>query len=300
MNTNFLGTEKLNIQFMQAPSFLFNDEKYRALKPTSKLLYILLLERARLSQTNKWLDKDGSVYVYLTIEEAGMILNASSNCIVKAFQGLERFKLIKRIRQGFGKPTKIKLYRLNGNKSDVKKDNSHSRKKTNSHISKNEINVSQNPRSNNNYNKNNNKSNNKINREEEIKTLKENFGFNFLVEAGYDKNILELIADIMYDVNYSNRSYKINEDIVSCEDARRRLEDFDFDIAEYVCECTENALKTKDIKNLRGYVLTSLYNAPLTIDSYYENKVARDLAQASKKVLKDPYETDIGELSRIV
>ena len=34
---------------------------------------------------------------------------------------------------------------------------------------------------------------------------------------------------------------------------------------------------TTDIRNIKAYMLTTLYNAPMTIDHYYQTKVNHDL-----------------------
>ena len=44
---------------------------------------------------------------------------------------------------------------------------------------------------------------------------------------------------------------------------------------EYVMNCLKK--NTTKIANIRAYLLTTLYNAPLTMDSYYQAKVNYDL-----------------------
>ena len=48
-----------------------------------------------------------------------------------------------------------------------------------------------------------------------------------------------------------------------------------YDHALYVMECMDE--NTTDVRNIRAYMLTSLYNAPVTIDSYYRAKVNHDM-----------------------
>ncbi len=45
----------------------------------------------------------------------------------------------------------------------------------------------------------------------------------------------------------------------------------------YVQECLRN--NTVPVKNMPQYLLAALYNAPLTMDSYYQNQVTHDLAE---------------------
>ena len=44
---------------------------------------------------------------------------------------------------------------------------------------------------------------------------------------------------------------------------------------EYVLECLKR--NTVKITNIKSYLLTALYNAPSTMDSYYQNMVNHDL-----------------------
>jgi len=45
---------------------------------------------------------------------------------------------------------------------------------------------------------------------------------------------------------------------------------------EYVFEQQDRT--TTEIRNIKAYMLTSLYNAPVTIDSYFAARVAWDMA----------------------
>jgi hypothetical protein len=75
----------------------------------AKLLYALLLDRASLSKGNGYLDKDGTVRLYFTVEEAKDKLHRSRQVATRAFQELERCGLTVRRKQGLGRPAKITL-----------------------------------------------------------------------------------------------------------------------------------------------------------------------------------------------
>ncbi len=95
--------------FYMVPKRLF-EAKYSELSPISKLSYALLLERYNLSLKNGWRDTDGHPYIYYPIINLAKILNISKPTSLKCLKELEAFDLIKRVRQGTGKPDKIKLY----------------------------------------------------------------------------------------------------------------------------------------------------------------------------------------------
>ena len=44
---------------------------------------------------------------------------------------------------------------------------------------------------------------------------------------------------------------------------------------EYVLDCMKK--NTTKVRNIRGYLLTALYNAPTTIEHYYQAAVQHDL-----------------------
>lgn len=46
---------------------------------------------------------------------------------------------------------------------------------------------------------------------------------------------------------------------------------------EYVLECMNK--NTTDVKNIKKYMLAALYNAPVTIDSYYKARVNHDMPE---------------------
>lgn len=312
MNAQFIGKENINVQFMQAPSFLFSDESYRTLSHTAKLLYILLINRARLSQNNNWIDDDDNVFVFFTVEETCKVLNISSQTAVKTFAALESFGLIKRVRRGFGKPSVIKITEVNSfNKYNSKNQNSQKSKnqKTNKSKNQNSKIIDFNNQDyqkiepiNNNINKNKSSNNNiSHNKDEEVKKIKEKIAFDFLVDNGYNKELLNLSADILYDIFFTDKSYRINGGNVSAREARSRLKDYDEEIAEYVVTRVEDELEKREIKNLRAYVTACLYNAPLTKDVYYE-KLAREaqIKKEQKPPRKDPYATDLDFYSRIL
>ena len=55
---------------------------------------------------------------------------------------------------------------------------------------------------------------------------------------------------------------------------RSRLEKIDFHTMEYVLECLRN--NTTKVRNIRSYMLTTLYNAPVTCSNYYKAEVNHD------------------------
>ena len=83
--------------------------QFRDLKPEAKLLFGLLLDRLDLSGRNEWRDKNNEVYIYYTIKNVEEDLSCSHEKAIKLLDSLEEKKLIRRVRQGLGKPNRIYL-----------------------------------------------------------------------------------------------------------------------------------------------------------------------------------------------
>ena len=64
----YYGIEAEQFTFYRVPKILFKDQKFKKLSSDAKLLYGLMLDRMSLSIKNNWLDEQGRVYIYYTVE----------------------------------------------------------------------------------------------------------------------------------------------------------------------------------------------------------------------------------------
>lgn len=129
--TDFLTADTNLPSYMMFPRFLLDME----INETAKMLYIILLDRARLSQKNEgWSDINGHVFIYFTIEALAEVLHKSQMTVKTALAVLEKQELIFRKRQGPGQPNRIYVKlpketihytdrKLSGNKKEIKKNN---------------------------------------------------------------------------------------------------------------------------------------------------------------------------------
>ena len=102
--TEFLTGNTRLPPYMVFPRFLLDME----LNETTKLLYMVLLDRARLSLKNEgWTDTSGHVFLYFTIEAMAEVLHKSQMTIKTSLTALEKQDLILRKRQGAGHPNRI-------------------------------------------------------------------------------------------------------------------------------------------------------------------------------------------------
>ena len=75
----------------------------------AKILYALLFDRAGISKENGYIEPDGTIRLYFTLEEAKKKLHRSRQVATRAFQELEQCGLIVRRKQGLGRPAVITL-----------------------------------------------------------------------------------------------------------------------------------------------------------------------------------------------
>ena len=102
--TSFLNRDSKVPAYIQYPRFLIGS----SLNETAKLLYTVLLDRARLSiKKPEWTDDSGRVFIHYPISKLAEILHKSESTIKNALSDLERANLILRQHQGIGKPNRI-------------------------------------------------------------------------------------------------------------------------------------------------------------------------------------------------
>ena len=100
--------------------------------------------------------------------------------------------------------------------------------------------------------------------------IKENLGYDLLVER-YGEQRIEELVELMVDTIISpNPKCRIEGTDISRELVRNRLLKIDNTHVEYVFECLDK--HTGRIANPKAYLLTALYNAPTTMEQYYSSE----------------------------
>ena len=56
--------------YVPLPRFLLQDEALRDISNDAKVLYALLLDRASISRQNGYVEPDGTIWLYFTLEQA--------------------------------------------------------------------------------------------------------------------------------------------------------------------------------------------------------------------------------------
>ena len=102
-NTNRVS----DFPFIRFPAALVKLPCFKALSADAKLLYALIVDRFNLSIANKWRDENGTPYVYFSIDSVMESIGCAKAKAVKLMDTLEDWGLIRRAKQGLGKPNRI-------------------------------------------------------------------------------------------------------------------------------------------------------------------------------------------------
>lgn len=102
-NTNRVS----DFPFIRFPAALVKLPCFKSLSADAKLLYALIVDRFNLSIANKWKDENGTPYVYFSIDSVMESVGCAKAKAVKLMDTLEDWGLIRRAKQGLGKPNRI-------------------------------------------------------------------------------------------------------------------------------------------------------------------------------------------------
>ena len=107
--------------------------------------------------------------------------------------------------------------------------------------------------------------------------IKENIGYEYLLsDLPYDHDRLEEILELLVETVCSTKKYiRVAGSDYPAEVVRSRLLKLDMEHIKFVFDCLKE--NTTKIRNIKQYLLTTLYNAPTTIGSYYSALVQHDL-----------------------
>ena len=109
-------------------------------------------------------------------------------------------------------------------------------------------------------------------RDEYRELIKENIEY----ECQTEKNKIDELVEIMLDVICSQKdTIRVNGEDMPHEVVKSRFLKLNSSHIDYVLTALQK--NTSDVKNIRAYLITALYNAPTTMDSYYTAWVNHDM-----------------------
>ena len=92
----------------------------------------------------------------------------------------------------------------------------------------------------------------------------------------YDKQLVDELVNVMVSAITSDKQYlSIGGEAVPIQQVKSRFEKYNMSIMEYVITCLKE--NTTKVKNIKKYMLAVLFNAPMTINMYYQSEVNHDL-----------------------
>ena len=101
-------TDNISFRYSTLPSLLLYEEPYKSnLSDKAKLLYMIILDRLKLSIKNNYTNDKNEVYIYLSRQEVQKILSCSDKTVTKTFNELISLELIFEERKAIGKNIKI-------------------------------------------------------------------------------------------------------------------------------------------------------------------------------------------------
>ena len=281
----FYGQAGKLFSFYRIPKALFQEQRFQNLSTDAKTLYGILLDRMSLSVKNEWFDKQGRVFIIFTIEDVKRALCCADNKATKLLRELENFGLIERKRRGLGKPSLVYVKNFSSDLSNERVQNREN------HESGSPKNACQDPpKSRCNKNKKSKTERNNTNpilsdeseKMKNRKLLEEYFSRSLEMDLLLrlypdDEDTLYQIVNLLVDTCATNRKLlHIAGDDKPAEVVRSRFMKLNADHIRFVLKCL--AENSSPIRNMKQYLLASLYNAPTTMQLSYQNQTNYDLA----------------------
>ena len=281
----FYGQSGELFSYYRIPKALFQDSRFRQLSTDAKTLYGILLDRMSLSVKNGWLDEQNRVFILFTIEDVKRALCCADNKATKLLRELEKFGLIERKRRGLGKPSLVyvKNFSAESSKESVKNrdndDSCGSKIACQDPVKSRGIKKKENKTEMNNTNPILSDESEKMKNRE---LLEEYFSHSLEIDLPLrlypdDEDTLYQIVNLLVDTCATKRkTLRIAGDDKPAEVVRSRFMKLNADHIKFVLKCL--AENSSPIRNMKQYLLASLYNAPTTMQLSYQNQTNNDLA----------------------
>ena len=289
MTDYFYGGQADLFSFYRLPKALFVDPRFRGISAEAKILYGLLLDRMGLSTKNGWLDDAGRVYIIFTTEEIMTSLYCADNKATKLMKELEGCGLIERKRRGLGKPNLIYVKNFASDPSEPRDQNRENNDSRAVKTATPEPLKSRGIKNNQNYTDLSDtdsffsgetagtESEGKDDRALYQDYFSQELGLDALTEANpEDEDMLREMRELLVDTVCSHRKMiRIAGDDKPFEVVKGQLMKLNSDHIRFVLMCLKE--NTTQVRNMRQYLLASLYNAPMTMHSSYAARVQHDL-----------------------
>jgi len=288
----YYGNEANQYTFYRLPKALFTNDRYKKLSDGAKILYGLMLDRMSLSIKNNWTDDQDRVYIIFTLEDVQEYMNCKHDKGIKMLSELDTSKgvgLIERVKQGQGKPSIIYVRKFfdtdpseptESQTSEMSKSRLRNNRTqdfgysepNNTYINNTEPNETQS------INQNNTPIGgiDRMDGKEAYRDIvKENIEYESLCTDYDSERMTEILEIILETVCTSRKTIRIGSEDFTASVVKSQFLKINRCHVEYVFGCIDK--NTTKIRNIKSYLLTALYNAPLTMNHYYTVEVNHDL-----------------------
>lgn len=318
MDTNhtfdyFYGTQSEQFSFFRLPKVIVRGERFKSLSSDAKILYGIMLDRMSLSRENQWFDQENRVYIIFTLAE---VMKEFECCKRKAGSLMAELDsrsgvgLIEKKKQGLGKPDLIYLKNFitaeetadapvrSGKTAQLRSSTKTQLRsgrnmppltcETMQHRSGTDV-----PPNHTEQNKTDSSQTESIhpiypNGTEEIdfyrRLVTGNINYDDLCTnlSILKRQMLDEIVELMTEVlAVKRKTLRIAGADYPYALVKSRFLCLGQDHIEYVLTCLEQT--SSRIGNIKAYLLTSLFNAAVTIDTYYAAAVHHDLTEEAEE-----------------
>lgn len=285
----FYGAQADQFSFYRIPKVLFTDMRFKSISTDAKTLYGILLDRMNLSAKNGWFDQNGRVYIIYTIDKIMEALGCAEQKAVKLLSELEnKAGLIERKRQGLGKPNLIYVKNFipavresqvlnceNHNSGAMKSATQELRKSQANNTDSNHTDLSDTDP----FHSGKDAERETMDERSWLRSyFYEQLGIQDLKrDCPLDADMIVEIWELVVDTCCSNRRMiRIAGDDKPKDVVKSQLMKLDIEHMKFVLSCLHE--NTTKIRNMKQYLLTTLYNAPMTMGNYYQVLVNHDMA----------------------
>lgn len=276
MELTYKVEENRQMSFFKIPKFLMTNPEFQKMSCEAKFIYGLMLDRLKLSIKNKWIDKDSNTFIIFQNSDIAKMIGCGVKKVINLVKELKTFGLISTKRVGLTKPNMIYVKQIfeekKAKESDKKPLEKQNQEKANNKSSfKKSINNALNKAKNIGFNKSTkNAKNLETNNYDKYKDIiKENISYEYLAKQNPSEKdrVLEMV-DIMAETLISTKkSLTISGNEIPIDLVKNTFLKLNMLDIEYILETLNNT--HTDIKNIKAYLITVLYNSAKTRNNYY-------------------------------
>ena len=306
----YYGSQADQFSFIRIPRMLLTEETFSSLTLQSKMLYSVLLDRMSLSMKNGWFDEENRVYIIYQISEIQSDLGFSKRKAMKRGFGLPSIIYVKSfliqkdysgsIKSGTSAGKQILSRSTDFRTSDAIKRTSRGSGSGTSEVTESTpLVVSESAPLNNKTNTNHIyqsdiKSNHILSADADEmrcdpdqadiikayeKIIKDNIEYDALLQANrFDEELVQGIFELILETVVSqSETILIASEKYPAALVKSKFLKLNYMHIDYVISCMKkNATR---VKNIKKYLLATLFNAPTTMEGYYRAEVNADMPQ---------------------